>query len=1775
MFFIFLTSSGFAQRPFKINPSQSNNVSAIEQKTEELNISRKKIQKRSGPSIYGNEWIDFSKTYYRIKVGRDGIYRLYYNELLNSGFPVTSVKANEYQLFLKGKKVPLYIFSANHNAPLTTSDFIEFFGQHNDGTFDSSLYFGGTAWQSQNYYSLFNDTSVYFLTTGANNDTIINWPNNIVSPPAAENYLLFKTLNFTKNYVKGFSSFVAGETDVYFSDFLEGEGFGKTGSNGRWEYYSEPGVPKLVTESVLTPFVYTGIGSPLATLRSTFIGISTNENQFFTSTVVLDVNGQQVVNKRFHGFQMEKFNPKFSSSVLSNGNISVNITVTADNLPNNYYSFTWSHVEIEYPRQLNFDGGSILRFTIPANSNARYLKFTNFSDNGNYVLYDLTNNLRIEGIRDNGFLQFVLPSTSNGGSDRDIYIANESGIFNVNYIYPVQFIDYSVSTNQGNYLIISHPKLFDADNRPVEAYQQYRHSINGGNYNSIIIDINQLYDQFAYGIMQHPLSIVNFLNFALDKWSEKPEYLFIIGKGFEYPLKATCPTFNNIFLVPTFGSPGSDNLFSAMPGSYIPRIATGRLAAKTAQEVSDYLEKIKEYDKNTINESIPIESDQTPENKLWMKSMLHLGGGKDGGEQTTFKNYLENFREVIEDTLYGAKVHSLFKTSTTVISKTPKDFVDSLITSGVSIINFFGHSHSTGFDFNLDVPSNYHNKNKYPLIIANGCYSGEIHECFETQSETFVLYPEKGAIAFLATNKYGIPEPLFDFNMELYRQIGQRNYGLSFGKSIKNAIENVFLNSNSNNYNSNRLTCEQFTLHGDPAINLNAHPLPDYFIDENNILFSPQVVTAKDDYFDVNVEILNLGKAVDRKLHVTVYRTFPDGLNLPQADTIITATKLKDNVSIRLKRAINVEYNGLGLNKICVKVDDVNGIGEIDELSEKNNGACVDLLILSDDAIPIYPYEFSIVSNDAVELKASTANVFMKDTYKYIFEIDTTENFDNSFTKKRIEILSKGGVISWSPKNQSGYGFRDSTVYYWRISLDSTVTHQYNWRNSSFIYIKDCTKKGWNQSHYFQLKKNSFSNMSLNTNRQFSFFNSYKDIGILTHVPGAISNQDFIDFKLFEDGNVKRTFSCFYDVYRTTINLAWFDSTKGEFRESLVGANPTVYYSPGNITRTLGTFGELHTGSNICGSSQLYTFDFQLEDPDTTMLNGNVSWDSIWKNNIINFLNNIPCGSYIAGYLLPNIVVPDNQNKQKLINTFESLGLTKIAQSLSFQNDDDRRPYGFILQKCHSDTLVEELGTSLSQELNLNFPIKRIWNNGNFQTPKIGPAARWHSFHWKYHRLDSGKGDEDTIYVYGIDKNNQEILLQTLMASSGTLLFSGANSINANDYPFLKLKLSAKDDSLKTPVQLDYWRVLYDEIPEAALNASKYFYFRDSSLQQGQDLVLAIAMENVSDTDMDSIKVNYKILNSRTQVDSSKRFDTLSRRDTINSYFTMPIRAAKFRGTNNLFIDMNPNNDQPEMFHFNNVGLLPFNVTGDYYNPLLDVTFDGEHILDGDIVSAQPEILIKLKDENKYLALSDSSVFYPTLIDPIGNPFLLDGVKKFISANPGNLLRDNTAQLELKPNFTMDGKYKLIVSASDIAGNQAGKYDYEISFEIITKPMISNLMNYPNPFTSSTRFVFTLTGGKESVPTFMKIQILTVTGKVVREIMMEELFPDLSKLHQGRNVITDFAWNGTDQYGDKLANGLYLYRIVASFNGKKYERFERDKMDKYFKSGFGKMYLMR
>jgi uncharacterized delta-60 repeat protein len=87
--------------------------------------------------------------------------------------------------------------------------------------------------------------------------------------------------------------------------------------------------------------------------------------------------------------------------------------------------------------------------------------------------------------------------------------------------------------------------------------------------------------------------------------------------------------------------------------------------------------------------------------------------------------------------------------------------------------------------------------------------------------------------------------------------------------------------------------------------------------------------------------------------------------------------------------------------------------------------------------------------------------------------------------------------------------------------------------------------------------------------------------------------------------------------------------------------------------------------------------------------------------------------------------------------------------------------------------------------------------------------------------------------------------------------------------------------------------------------------------------------------------------------------------------------------------------------------------------------------------------------------------------------------------------------------------------------------------------------NYPNPFNPETKFVFALPRAGE-----VKLNIYSLTGQLVRALVD-------GTMPAGRHEI---AWNGQDQSGRVVANGVYWYQLVVAGEGGKIAFRETKKM---------------
>jgi hypothetical protein len=759
---------------------------------------------------------------------------------------------------------------------------------------------------------------------------------------------------------------------------------------------------------------------------------------------------------------------------------------------------TLGKYELVYPRKFDFGGNGLFEFSLPGTSVGNYLEITNFRNNASApVLYELTEGRRyVADMTFPGKFRFALPA---GGTRNFVMMdASAAAVKVVNAMTKRNFIDYAASSRQGNYLMIAHSSLSASSNGDaIQNYKNYRASNDGGKYQVGIYDIDELVDQFAFGIKKHPLSIKNFIAFARAYYAISPQYVLLLGKGVtydQYRNNESRPVAERINLVPTFGNPGSDNILASSDNDATPEIPIGRLSVTTGDEINAYLEKVKQHDKSLL----PV--NQTVKDKAWMKNFAHVIGGGDPYLQNLINNYMKSASRFVEDTSYGAKVYAFEKITSAGVDLVNSGLLGNLFTEGLGVVTYFGHSSASSMEFNLDDPSIFDNAGKYPLFIANGCNAGNffIYDTLRATTgkksitENYVLVPGKGSIGFIASTHFGIVNYLNLFTTILYQRMSRNDYASSIGSLLANVLKDMIEQGGNNDY-YNILTVEQMLLGGDPAVSLYPHPLPDYVVEDPLIKIAPTPLSVTNANFDLKVKFHNIGRATKDSVMVHIKRELADGTMVDLYKQKRGAVYFADSLSISVP--IN-PYTDKGQNKIHVALDPDD---KVKEITNSNNSISKIFTIAEDEVRPVYPIQFGIVNTPSVKLTATT-NQFLSAPAQFMLEVDTTENFNSPIKVVQTQ-TSLGGIIEFTPT----LPLRDSLVFYWRVAKKPDTGVVNKWSNSSFVYLSK-SGTGWSQSHYFQYLKGVGNGLRLSKRQGFEFDTSTNNLRLVSAIYGIGTN---------------------------------------------------------------------------------------------------------------------------------------------------------------------------------------------------------------------------------------------------------------------------------------------------------------------------------------------------------------------------------------------------------------------------------------------------------------------------------------------------------------------------------------------------------------------------------------------------------------------------------------------------------------------------------------------
>ena len=208
----------------------------------------------------------------------------------------------------------------------------------------------------------------------------------------------------------------------------------------------------------------------------------------------------------------------------------------------------------------------------------------------------------------------------------------------------------------------------------------------------------------------------------------------------------------------------------------------------------------------------------------------------------------------------------------------------------------------------------------------------------------------------------------------------------------------------------------------------------------------------------------------------------------------------------------------------------------------------------------------------------------------------------------------------------------------------------------------------------------------------------------------------------------------------------------------------------------------------------------------------------------------------------------------------------------------------------------------------------------------------------------------------------------------------------------------------------------------------------------------------------------------------------------------------------------------------------------DQEGPLVEVFMNTEDFAFGGRTDADPTLLVILEDDNGINVVGNSIGHdLEGILDENTQSTLLlnDFYESELDNFKKGMVRFPLSSLE-------EGRHKISVKAWDVANNSSEGFT---EFVVANSAGIAldHVLNYPNPFTDQTCFQFDHNMANQEMD--VQIQIYTVSGRLVKTLFK-------SVLSDGAIRRDDcIEWNGTDEFGDKLARGVYLYKVSVRTSG--------------------------
>jgi len=378
------------------------------------------------------------------------------------------------------------------------------------------------------------------------------------------------------------------------------------------------------------------------------------------------------------------------------------------------------------------------------------------------------------------------------------------------------------TSNAADYVIITHPAFMEPAKKLGE------HRATDGTYRVKVVDVTDVYDEFNYGQCS-PQAIKDFLAYAYFNWQPPAlTYVVIIGdatfdfRGIMKDLYVSPP--ETIGFIPThyvyttFGETSSDHWFTTVSGiDYLPDFYLGRIPVETPEQAADVIDKIIRYESIRPNGS-------------WRRLIISIAD--DDATNSNDDIFKDSLNEISQNyTLLGFDTKKLFledviddvnanplKYGGLNPGQVMKQMITEELGKGAVLVQYAGHggrfvwAHEIIFD--KPAVEKLQPTEKLPFLLVFSCYNGYFDKAHREPSmtERLLRLPNGGIVGMLSATRLTYGPGNDELNKIIFDNIFKHNMR-GFGEISFDSKTELLINNGAGQFE----VMQQYTLFADPA----------------------------------------------------------------------------------------------------------------------------------------------------------------------------------------------------------------------------------------------------------------------------------------------------------------------------------------------------------------------------------------------------------------------------------------------------------------------------------------------------------------------------------------------------------------------------------------------------------------------------------------------------------------------------------------------------------------------------------------------------------------------------------------------------------------------------------------------------------------------------------------------------------------------------------------------------------------------------------------------